>query len=77
MNHEMYEAKKNFITRELLRMLQAACPEVKLLEYRIDSDRTDFEEIVTIRFIDGYVKRVDVTADGLLACARDVLGALD
>jgi len=78
MSHDTFEAKKNFVARELSRCIAASHPGVVNLEYHLldDGDRVQ-DEIVIIRFDSGYPKRVNVTADSLHAIVSDVLSALD
>jgi hypothetical protein len=76
--HEVYAEKKVFATQELARCLRAACPEVALVEYRLqDTENSAPEESVIIRFQDGFYKTVSVSADSLMAMARDVFAAID
>jgi len=79
MSQETFEAKKNFVDRELSRCIAASHPGVVKLEYHLydDMDKFHQDEIVIIRFDSGYVKRVNVTGDSLHATAADVLSALD
>lgn len=78
MSQETFEAKKNFVARELSRCIAASHPGVMKLEYQLhdDGDRVQ-DEVVIIRFDTGFTKRVNVTADSLHATVADVLSALD
>lgn len=78
MSQETFEAKKNFVTRELSRCIAASHPGVVKLEYHMHDDGGSAQdEVVIIRFDTGFTKRVNVTADSLHATAADVLSALD
>lgn len=78
MSQETFEAKKNFVTRELSRCIAASHPGVVKLEYHMhdDGDGWQYDEIVIIRFDSGFTKRVNVTGNSLHAIVVDVLSAL-
>lgn len=78
MSHETFEAKKNFVTRELSRCICAAHPDVKSLDYQLkDYPEGGLCETVIVRFLDGYIKRVCVSGDSMHAMISDVNYAME
>jgi hypothetical protein len=64
--------KSDFTLRYLSYVVKKACPNVKGIGY----EATEHSEIVTLTFKNGTERKVNVTADSLLALARDVLNKL-
>lgn len=73
MSMEQYEAKRQFVTRELSRCICAAYGGVSHLEYEYYEDD---EEAVIIRFDNGYHKTVSVSGDSRSGIMTDVMIAL-
>lgn len=73
MSQEAFEAKKNFVDRELSRCIAAAYDGVSRLEFKYHDDG---EESVIIRFADGYFKIACTTGDSLSGIMMDVMRAL-
>lgn len=69
---EVYE-NKSLITKALHLTLLLAGQDIDDMEY---TKREDYEEIVTIRYKNGYTKNVCVTADSGVALMRDVLAQI-
>ena len=78
MSQDMFEAKKNFVERELTRCMAAAHDGLHKLEYELrETGGNMMDEVVILRFFGGYCKRISVVGDSLHAIALDVLRALD
>lgn len=79
MSHDTFEAKKNFVARELSRCIIAAHSDVKSLEYKLDEYPSSGElcETVVVRHTDGFIRRVCVTGDSLHAIIASVNYALE
>lgn len=73
MSMEQYEAKRQFVARELSRCIAAAYGGVARLEYEYHEDD---EETVIIRFDNGYHKTVSVSGDSRSGIMTDVMIAL-
>jgi len=67
------ENKKSFVENYLKPLLQNANLDVIDAEYK----RGIHREIVTVTFICGFKKNIEVTADSLSALTRDVLNGCD
>lgn len=77
MSQDTYERKRGFVTHELSRCIAASHPGVVKLEYRVhDREDGDVDEVVLIRFGNGYLARVPVTGRDNRATLLDVLAAL-
>lgn len=61
--------KQHFIANELSALLRKIDVDIKSAEYITEHG----EEYVVIKFSNGYAKKVCVTADSILAIAKDVL----
>lgn len=61
-----------FVSCALSALMRQIDPNILSLTY-IRSETTNGTEVVNINYSSGYTKSVDVTADSLLAIAKDVL----
>lgn len=74
---EEQHKKENFVRHELLEMLKVIDKDILSTEYQLDGN----DEYVEVRWLfqsgTSYRRKVNVTADSLLAVAKDVLKCID
>jgi hypothetical protein len=75
--NNVYEQKDIFVRHELLQLVQAIDKKVLRLEYRFHKDGMETVTIVWLTKSGEVYKPINVTADSLLALARDVLKYID
>jgi hypothetical protein len=73
----VYEKKDIFVRHELLQLVQAIDKKVLRLEYRLHKNGMETVTIVWLTESGEVYKPINVTADSLLALARDVLKYID
>jgi hypothetical protein len=74
---KVYEQKDIFVRHELLQLVQAIDKKVLRLEYRLHKNGMETVTIVWLTESGEVYKPINVTADSLLALARDVLKYID
>lgn len=74
---KVYEQKDIFVRHELLQLVQAIDKKVLRLEYRVHKNGMETVTIVWLTESGEVYKPINVTADSLLALARDVLKYID
>ena len=74
---KVYEQKDIFVRHELLQLVQAIDKKVLRLEYRLHKNGMETVTIVWLTESGEVYKSINVTADSLLALARDVLKYID
>lgn len=74
---KVYEQKDIFVRHELLQFVQAIDKKVLRLEYRLHKNGMETVTIVWLTESGEVYKPINVTADSLLALARDVLKYID
>lgn len=76
--NNVYEQKDIFVRHELLQFVQAIDKKVLRLEYQVHDNGMETVTVVWFTEAGEYSKPpIDVTADSLLALARDVLKYID
>jgi len=75
--NNVYEQKDIFVRHELLQLVQAIDKKVLRLEYRFHKGGMETVTIVWLTESGEVYKPINVTADSLLALARDVLKYID
>jgi hypothetical protein len=75
--NNVYEQKDIFVRHELLQLVQAIDKKVLRLEYRLHKNGMETVTIVRLTESGEVYKPINVTADSLLALARDVLKYID
>lgn len=74
---EEQHKKESFVRHELLEMLKAIDKDILSTEYQLDGS----DEYVEVRWLfdsgTSYRRKINVTADSLLAIAKDVLKNID
>ena len=75
--NKVHEEKDSFCRHELLQLVQAIDKEILRLEYRLHKDGMETVTIVWLTKSGEVYKPINVTADSLLALARDVLKYID
>lgn len=75
--NNVYEQKDIFVRHELLQLVQAIDKKVLRLEYRLHKNGMETVTIVWLTESGEVYKPINVTADSLLALARDVLKYID
>lgn len=75
--NNVYEQKDIFVRHELLQLVQAIDKKVLRLEYRLHNNGMETVTIVWLTESGEVYKPINVTADSLLALARDVLKYID
>ena len=73
----VYEQKEIFVRHELLQLVQAIDKNVLRLEYQLHENGLEIVTIVWLTESGEVYKQVNVTADSILALARDVLKYMD
>ena len=73
----VYEQKDIFCNHELLVLVQAIDKNILRLEYKLFDDGLEIVTIVWLTESGEVYKPINVTADSLLALARDVLKYID
>lgn len=74
MSYEAYAAKKDFVSKTLSRCVAAMYPRVACLEYHLHDG---VDEVIIIRCVNGYTKRIDVTGLDLRQTTDAVLAEFD
>ena len=74
MSYEAYTAKKDFVSKTLSRCVAAMYPRVSKLEYHLHDGG---DEVIIIRCVNGYTKRVYVTGMDLRQTTDSVLAEFD
>lgn len=74
---KVYEQKDIFVRHELLQLVQAIDKKVLRLEYRLHKNDMETVTIVWLTESGEVYKPINVTADSILALARDVLKYID
>ncbi len=74
---KVYEQKDIFVRHELLQLVQAIDKKVLRLEYRLHKNGMETVTIVWLTESGEVYKPINVTADSILALARDVLKYID
>lgn len=78
MSSESYERKRNFIRCELSRLARAMFPaEIACLEYHLHDDGDSRDEILIIRHMSGYTRRLNITGMDLPGTSRALLDELE
>jgi hypothetical protein len=75
--NNVYEQKDIFVKHELLMLVQAIDKKILRLEYRLHKNGMETVTIVWLTESGEVYKPINVTADSLLALARDVLKYID
>lgn len=73
MRHDTYWAKKKFTEGTLAHCLREADPRIKTVTYALEDTQ---HEVITVRFLDGYFAKIDVTGDDLSVLLREVIAGL-
>ena len=73
----VYEQKERFCKHELLALVQAIDKKILRLEYELVDDGLEIVTVVWLTEAGEVYKPINVTADSLLALARDVLKYID